>query len=225
MHRTAITLILMLTFLAVADFAVAQQRTAVQSVSSNAIPVISTKATDNSKSRSPQRLRHKSRAVTTPPAPLSARQYQGLTGRSMPEKPPVMDVKSPEQPRLEHLQLTVQHNYSGFGWLDLNEIRHIDGKDNYASFYTATDPIMAWTRAHLKVDAGERYLLDFSVSVSDETTFTIDSSGGSQKSTVNKGSHHILVYLDADKSKTTTVALTSHDAQYTFFALDVTRVE
>jgi len=202
------------------------QTSTLRAVSTPTIPVLSTaNARSSGQARSPERLRHKSRAITAAPAPLDAAQYAGLTGKSMPVPDPVMDLQAGEKPHLEHLRLTARHNYSGYGWLDLNEIRHIDAKDDYALFYTATDPVMAWTRAHLKVEAGERYLLDFSVGVSVETTFHIGVSGGSQKSTVEKGSHHLLVYLDADKTKTTQVSLTSDNADYTFYALDVTRVE
>ena len=92
-------------------------------------------------------------------------------------------------------------------------------------FYTATDPGMAWTRAHLNVDAGERYLIDFSVTVSNETTFTIGAPGGNKDQTVAKGSHHLLVFLDAEQTKTTLVSLVSDNADYTFHELNVTRVD
>ena len=67
---------------------------------------------------------------------------------------------------------------------------------------------MAWTRAHLKVEAGERYLIDFSVGTSQKTTFTVGASS-SQNFTVGKGNHHILLYLDAKSTTTSLVTLTS----------------
>ena len=50
-------------------------------------------------------------------------------------------------------------------------------------------------------------------------------SGGGQKFTLQKGSHHLLLYLDATNTTTTQVMLTSDKADYIFYALDVTRVD
>ena len=143
----------------------------------------------------------------------------------MPVPEPTLDVKAGETPRLENLRLSARHNYSGFGWLDLNEVRHLDAKVDYVMFYTATDPSMAWTRGHLNLDAGERYLIDFSVTVSNETTFTIGAPGSNSDQTVAKGSHHLLVFLDAVQTKNTLVSLVSDNADYTFHELNVTRVD
>ncbi len=201
---------------------VVQPTTDLKLIRSN-IPVLKTKVGDL-QTRSPERLRHKSRAVAMTPAPLGASQYTSLTGRPPPKPDASSDLRAPETPRLDYLQLSVRHSYSGYGWLDFNEIRHIDAKNNSAQFYTATDPSMAWTRAHLKVEAGERYLIDFSVGTSQQTTFTVGASN-SQNFTVGKGNHHILLYLDAKSTTTSLVTLTSDKADYSFHTLDVTRIE
>jgi hypothetical protein len=187
------------------------------------IPVLKTKSGDL-QTRSPERLRHKSRSTAMTPAPLDAAYYKSLTGRSPPKPDASLNLGAPETPRLDYLQLSVRHSYSCYGWLDFNEIRHIDAKNNSAQFYTATDPGMAWTRAHLKVEAGERYLIDFSVGTSRKTTFTVGASS-SQDFTVDKGNHHLLLYLDAKSTSTSLVTLTSDNADYSFHTLDVTRIE
>jgi hypothetical protein len=187
------------------------------------IPVLKTKV-DGLQTRSPERLRHKSRSISMTPTPLDAVQYTSLTGRHPPKPDASSELGAPKTPRLDYLQLSVRHSYSGYGWLDFNEIRHIDAKNNSAQFYTATDPSMAWTRAHLKVEAGERYLIDFSVGTSQKTTFTVGASSN-QDFTVGKGSHHILLYLDAKSTTTSLVTLTSDNADYSFHTLDVTRIE
>jgi hypothetical protein len=217
--------------LSAAALAAQQSQTAERAVSTartpaeSSIPVLST-APGNQAVRSPERLRHKSRSVTKPPVPLGASKYTALTRKPPPSRPGTSsDIQAPEKSRLEHLRLTMRNNYGHFGWLDLNEIRHVDTKVDYAVFYTATDPSMAWTRAHLKVETGERYLIDFSVGASKETTFNVGVSGGGQKFTLQKGSHHLLLYLDATNTTTTQVMLTSDKADYIFYALDVTRVD
>ncbi len=206
-----------------ADEAITMAVRVVDSSANNDIPVLSNKG-KQSRQRSSERLRHRDRALTKAPEPLDTKKYAALTGKSMPVPTPTLDVQAGETPRLEHLRLSARHNFSGFGWLDLNEVRHLDARVDYVMFYTATDPFMAWTRAHLKVDAGERYLIDFSVTVSNETTFTIGTSGNTSNQTVAKGSHHLLVFLDAEQTKTTLVSLISDNANYTFHELNVTRV-
>jgi len=46
-----------------------------------------------------------------------------------------------------------------------------------------------------------------------------------QNFTVDNGSHHLLLYLDAKSTKTSLVTLTSDNADYSFHTLDVTRIE
>jgi hypothetical protein len=71
---------------------------------------------------------------------------------------------------------------------------------------------MAWTRAHLKVEAGERYLIDFSAGTS-HATFTVGTSDG-QNFTVSKGSHHLLLYPDAKSTTTSLISLTSDNTDW-----------
>ena len=82
------------------------------------IPVLKTKV-DRRQTRSPGRLRHKSRSVTITPTPLGAAQYTSLTGRPPPKPDASSDLAAPKNPRLDYLQLSVRHSYSGYGWLGL----------------------------------------------------------------------------------------------------------
>ena len=85
--------------------------------------------------------------------------------------------------------------------------------------------LVGTVQAFLNVEEGQRYLVDFSINAGMHTSFEISSSGGTQVTSVAKGPHHLLVYLDAQNTETTEVSLSAKNAIYSFYSLEVTRVD
>jgi hypothetical protein len=75
------------------------------------------------------------------------------------------------------------------------------------------------------VDKGERYLVDFSVKTGADLKFHVSTDTGTTDISVAKGTHHLLVYLDAQETGTTAVTLTADDAIFAFYSVEVTRTE
>jgi hypothetical protein len=159
------------------------------------------------------------------PAPLAAGQYKLLTTTSQPSKPTGgTGIQANPEPVLEHLQLTPRNSIKGLGHLTFNRVFNFNPQANQAIFYLDEPSPLACIFATVEVEAGERYLVDFSVSVEDETEFTISIDGDSQKMTVDDGSHHLLAYLDAAGDGDVTMVIFSDTAKYTFYALDITKL-
>ena len=159
------------------------------------------------------------------PKSLGSDQYRSLTGKSKPAAGSNTGVKAGNQPHLEYLKLTPRDLWSGFGWLEFAKAAQVDPKDQSASFYDLSDSEPGWTRAFLKVQKGERYLLDFSINAGIKSKFDLSTPGGSQEVSVDKGKHHVLMYLDADKTEVSEVTIKTDQAVYTFYALEITRID
>lgn len=167
--------------------------------------------------------------VATPAAePLGQSEYLALTGQAVrPASAGQSAANSLAVPdvQLEYLKLTPREPYSGWGYLQFNEPRHIDTSLGTAMFYTASDPSMAFTRAYVKVKKGEKYLVDIVVSTVKDVTFALSAGKNSVNTGVGAGSHHLLTYVVADKNGEIGIAITPDKAEYTFHSLEITRVK
>lgn len=156
-------------------------------------------------------------AIGKPAAPLSnAAKLKALN----PAPPPsgVTDVQQAPPPKLTSIKLTPREPYkSNRGYLAFNELRHIDAESNVATWYYPQNSGMGFVRAHLNVEKGERYLVDFNVSCMDEQTFHY----AGQSTTLQAGDHHLLVILEPDESGWMTLLLWN-DNRYSFHSLEVT---
>jgi hypothetical protein len=188
------------------------------------IPVLTTRSA-TAQARTPERLRHKSRAANEAPAPLDSQQFFVLTGKQSPQSSGSQQVKAAGSPRLEYLELTPRKLLSSLGWLEFSDVQRFDVKDDYVSFFGVSSDLVGTVQAFLNVEKGQRYLVDFSVNAGVYTNFEINSSGGKQLTSVAKGPHHLLIYLDAQDTETTEVSLSAKNAVYSFHSLEVTRVD
>ena len=243
MNRTRITLVLALTTLTCGAFAQQRNQTDLETVRqparvsagiavraaavapANDLPVLRSGDTPP-----PQQTRLAVTTSTAGPAPIAANRFQSLTGRARPATSPgagrggAGSLAAPDT-TLQYLKLTPREPWSGWGHLEFNEVRHIDAEGDYALFYTATDPSMAFTRAYVDVQQGERYLIDVAVSVSREVTFSFGAGGNGIQTTVDDGDHHLLLYLEPHASKEISVMLFPDVADYVFHSLEITRVD
>jgi hypothetical protein len=188
------------------------------------IPVLTTRPA-TTQARAPERLRHKSRAVDEAPAPLDSQQFLVLTGKETRQSSGTKPVKAAGEPTLEYLELTPRKLLSGMGWLEFSDVQRFDPKDQYVSFFGVSSDLVGTVQAFLKVEKGQRYLLDFSINAGVHSTFEISSNGGTQVTSVDKGPRHLLIYLDAQGTETTEVSLSAKNAIYSFYSLEVTRVD
>jgi len=163
---------------------------------------------------------------TRAPTPLAANRYQQLTGRARPAAQQ-SDNKSLAAPdtTLQYLKLTPRDPYTPTGHLEFNEVRHINAAEDAAIFYGATDPSMAFTRAHVKVQAGQRYLVDVSVATSRDVTFHLGAGGNSVENGVTAGNHHLLIYLEPHATKEVSIMLFPDVADYVFHGIEITRID
>jgi len=196
------------------------------SAKAHEVPVLSTQVRGNM-----QKARHDTamasirniRALApSKPKPLAKARLMQLTQK--PAGGSNTQLKAPATPVLKNLKLSSRKNYHGFGSLALNEVRHIYGLQDYALFYTATDPTMAYVQARIKVEKGARYLIDWLVKAPQSTVFSV-SAGGSHQFSVGKGDHHLLAYLDSDVDGWTTISVHSDTANYGFYSVEITKVE
>jgi len=192
--------------------------------SSEDLPVLKTEKS-RSAVRSPERLRHKSREVGGAPKPLGKKKYLSLTGKSRGQANSNNSIQAGEKARLEHLKLTPRKNYSGFGWLEFKHLQNYDPMDQSASFFRVGEEDTGWARAYVKVDKGERYLVDFSVNTGANLHFHISTDAGTTDIFLVKGAHHLLIYLDAQETETATVTLTADDAIFAFYSVEITRTD
>ena len=160
-------------------------------------------------------------AKPNPPKPLSAQQVRSLTNPKRPSSGASTNLKAQPKSVINKLKLSPRKNYHGLGYLEMNEVRHIYSKEDAAVFYNATSPFMAYVQAKFKPEKGVRYLMDWSVSVTKKTTFAV----GATEITVGEGSHHLLVYLDSETDAWTTIGMSTNTAQYTFYSVEITKVQ
>jgi hypothetical protein len=193
-------------------------------LTSETLPVLRT-GKSTTAIQAPERLRHKSREVGEAPKPMGKKEYQSLTGKSKGQASSNNTVQAGEKPRLEYLKLTPRKNYTGFGWLEFSQLQHHDPKDQFASFFRVGEDDTGWAKAFLKVDKGERYLVDFSVNTGANLKFHISTDAGTTDISLVKGAHHLLVYLDALETETTSVTLTADNAIFAFYSVEITRTD
>lgn len=187
------------------------------------IPVLATRSA-KTQARTPERLRHKSRATGEAPEPLDLQQFLVLTGKETRHSSGSQPVKAAGEPRLEYLELTPRKFFAGMGWLEFTDVQRFDPKDQYVSFFGVSSDLVGTVQAFLKVEHGQRYLVDFSINAGTHTNFELNSGGGKQVTSVAKGPQHLLIYLDAQSTETTEVSLSAKNAIFSFYSLEVTRV-
>jgi len=185
--------------------------------------------------KSTRKPRRASRSATIPvlqklddknrPARLGADQYKLLTSSGQSHKPTGgTGIQAKPKPVLEHLKLTPRRAYTGLGFLTFNRVFNYSVEANQVLFHLDEPSPFACIFATVQVEAGERYLVDFSVSVEDDTIFTVAVGENAQKIDVEEGSHHLLAFLDAAEDGESTMVIFTDTSKYTFYALDITKV-
>ena len=226
----AVTLFMVVPLLAFAQqTAPSQMRVLVSPVSTD-IPVLRAKASNSRKpsrkaAQSPLAIAESRYKSQKPPA-MAADQYQALTG-SPGQLGAIAGttLQATPDPVLNYLKLTPRENHHGLGYLFVYKPNAVNISKDFIDFVKISEPELAFVYAKVTVEKGERYLVDFSVSTNHDVTFTMEVNGDSQTFGVNKGSHHLLAYLEPEASGEVGVAIYNDQAIYRFYSVEVTKVQ
>lgn len=138
-----------------------------------------------------------------------------------PPAAPAGDFAPTPDAKLTSIKLTAKNPYAhNRGFLKFNETRHVDTNDDYVVWYHPQNKSMGYAQARLNLEKGKRYLLDANISCDSEQTFYY----GTQQTTLQKGSHHLLVFLEPQASGWTSFTLWN-DYDWAFYSLEVTLQE
>jgi hypothetical protein len=139
-------------------------------------------------------------------------------------KPPsgAGNVQNTPDPKITTLKLSARNSFHGLGWLEFNELRHIDAKADYAMWYQPNSG-MGYMKAHLKVEKGEKYLVDWNVSCSGTREFHYSSTGGNQHTKLSGGSHHLLAIIEPQSSGWTSLMLWA-DVEWSFRGVEISKM-
>lgn len=165
------------------------------------------------------------RRAHTPAPPIPAAKKITLLkqGGTPPASGPGTVQNTPEA-KISHLRMSAKDPFKGtLGHLEFNEVRHYDAKNDAVTWYSPMQG-MGYMKAHLKVEKGAKYLVDWNVGCSENREFHYSSTGGSQSTQLQEGSHHLLAILDPTSSGTTSLMLWA-DTQWSFYGVEVTKME
>jgi hypothetical protein len=225
-----VTLLAVLPLVAWAQQTVPSQTRVLVAPASSDIPVLRVKATKNRKpsreaGQSPLVIAESRYRSQKPPA-MGADQYQALTGSSgLSGASAGVAIQATPDPVLNYLKLTPRENFHGLGHLFVYKANAVNTNKDFIDFVKISEPELAFVYAKLSVEKGERYLVDFSVSTNHNVTFTMEVNGASQTFGVNKGSHHLLAYLEPEADGEVGVAIYNDQAIYRFYSVEVTKVQ
>lgn len=158
--------------------------------------------------------------------PTGAKKKVWIQGHgTLPPPPPhATNIATKPEAMVTQLEMSARDPYKGvLGHLEFNEVRHMDCDEDYVVWYMPNSG-MGYMKAFVKVEKGEKYLIDFNIGCDDTREFHFSTTGGSQKTTYNKGSHHLVSIIEASGSGLTSMMLWA-DHQWSFYGLEVTKLD
>jgi hypothetical protein len=139
-------------------------------------------------------------------------------------KPPAVpagDFAATPDAKLTSIKLTAKNPYAhNRGFLKFNESRHVDTDEDFVIWHYPQNKSMGYAQARLNLEKGKRYLVDMNISCEDEQTFYYNT----QNTTLQKGSHHLLLMLEPQASGWTSLTLWN-DERWAFYSMEVTLQE
>jgi len=145
------------------------------------------------------------------------------SGGTQPPSGPGGIQNNPEL-KLTHLKMSAKNPFKGvLGFLEFNEVRHYYAKKDYVLWYIPSQS-MGFMKAHLKVEKGAKYLVDWNVGCDAKRKFHFSSTGGSQTTELNKGSHHLLAILEPQETGMTSLMLWA-DVEWVFYGMEISKME
>jgi hypothetical protein len=162
-------------------------------------------------------LPEEAKPAGTMPAPMS---HQAKLKALLPPPPPPAaggNVAGPKEPTITTMKLTAKEPFKHErGYLLFNETRHIDTNGDFATWFYPQNPGMGYVQARVKLEGGKRYLADMSVSCNEPQTFTFNA----QKTSLQAGSHHLLLILEPQQSGWVSLTL-SNDERWAFYSFEI----
>lgn len=134
------------------------------------------------------------------------------------------NVQNAPDPKITQLTMSARDPHKGsLGYLEFNEVRHYDAEDDFVLWFNPMQS-MGYMKVHMKVEQGSKYLVDWSVSCDQEREFHYASTGGSQTTKLQPGTHHLFAILEPQSSGMTSLMMWA-DVEWAFHSVHITKTE